>query len=330
MKIGFFEVRPGEEAFFKQSLPQDELIFSTGPLTEANMSQFPGLEVITSHTLTVISQQVIDAYPALKLIATRTTGFDHIDVKYAASKNIAVQNVPAYGENTVAEFAFGLILCLSRKIPQAWQRVKQTKKFDTSNLMGFDLKGKTLGVLGTGKIGSHLIKMAKGFDMTVIAFDAFPNEKLSSELGYTYKTLDEVLTTSDIISIHVPYLPSTHHLLNSQNITKIKKGAVLVNTARGAVIETQALLTALEQGILSSAALDVLENEESLSLTNPKPADPAVSELNQKLLNMPQVIITPHSAFDSKEALQRILETTVENITSFEQGSPKNLVKLPS
>lgn len=326
MKIGFFEIRPGEQEFFTKAFPSDELTFTTDPLTTSDAAQYAQLEVVTTHTVSKIDQSVMAALPNLKLIATRTTGFDHIDTKAAAEKNIPVCNVPSYGENTVAEFAFGLVLSLSRKIPQAWQRVKQTKKFDTTQLVGFDLKDKTMGVLGTGKIGSHLVKMAKGFEMNVIAFDAFPNEKLATELGYTYKTLDEVLQTSDVLSIHVPYLPSTHHLLNSQNITQIKKGAILVNTARGAVIETAALVTALEQGILSAAALDVVENEEVLTSGAPD-KDPSLTALNQKLMSMPQVVMTPHLAFDSKEALQRIMQTTVENIQALQKGAPINLVK---
>jgi D-lactate dehydrogenase len=326
MQIGFFEIRPGEQEFFTKIFPTDQLTFTTDPLTAANAAQYAQLEVITTHTVSKIDQTVMAALPNLKLIATRTTGYDHIDTKAAAEKNIPVCNVPSYGENTVAEFAFGLVLSLSRKIPQAWQRVKQTKKFDTTQLVGFDLKDKTMGVLGTGKIGSHLVKMAKGFEMNVIAFDAFPNEKLAAELGYTYKTLEEVLQTSDVISIHVPYLPSTHHLLNTQNITQIKKGAILVNTARGAVIETAALITALEQGIVSAAALDVVENEEVLT-SGAEDKDPSLTALNQKLMSMPQVVMTPHLAFDSKEALQRIMQTTVENIQALQKGTPINLVK---
>ena len=327
MKIGFFEIRPGDDEFFKKALPNDELVFSPEALTEQNLPQYADLEVVTSHTGSKINQTIIDGLKNLKLIATRTTGFDHIDTKYAASKNIPVCNVPSYGENTVAEFAFGLIVALARKIPDAISRTKITHKFDTSNLAGFDLKGKTLGVLGTGHIGSHLISMGKGFEMNVIAFDAFPNEELSEHLGFTYKPLEEVLATADVISVHVPYLPSTHHLINTQNIIKIKKGAILVNTARGAVIETQALVTALEQGILAGAGIDVLENEEALLLKNPEPADPALVALNQKLMSMPNVYVTPHLAFDSHEALQRILQTTVENIQALQQGAPKNLIK---
>lgn len=327
MKIGFFEIRPGEEEFFKTAFPQDELIFTSEAITSANASRYSQLEVVTSHTTSKIDASVINALPNLKLIATRTTGFDHIDTKAAAARNIAVCNVPSYGENTVAEFAFGLILSLSRRIPDAINRVRATKQFETTGLTGFDLKDQILGVLGTGKIGSHLIKMAKGFEMQVIAYDAFPNEKLAAELGFRYTTLDEVLSTSKVISVHVPFLPSTKHLLNNENMSKIQKGAILINTARGAVIESQALLNALEQRTLSAAALDVLEDEESLQPNSTTPADPIISKINQTLISLPQVYVTPHLAFNSKEALQRILQTTVENIQAVQKGTPINLVK---
>lgn len=328
MKIGFFEVRPGQEEFFKSKLPQDELIFSKDPINSENFSGYPDLEVISTHAASQITSQVINGLLNLKLIATRTTGFDHIDLAVAAQKNIPVCNVPSYGESTVAEFAFALLLSLSRKIPEASDRVKQTKKFNTEGLTGFDLKGKTLGVLGTGHIGAHLIQIAKGFEMNVIAFDAFPNEALSAKLGFKYLGIDDVLSESDIISIHVPYLPTTHHLLNSQNMIKIKKGAVLINTARGAVVETESLLKALEDGTLSAAGLDVLEEEDylkgDLQIT---PKIQQILDLNFKLMAMPNVLITPHNAFNSNEALQRILDETLSNIEGFKSGTPKNLVK---
>lgn len=327
MKIGFFEIKPGEQEFFKTAFPADELFFTPDKLTSANVAQYPQLEIITSHTASKIDATVINSLPNLKLIATRTTGFDHIDIHTAAAKNIAICNVPSYGENTVAEFAFGLILSLSRRIPDAINRVRSTKQFETSWLTGFDLKDQTLGVLGTGKIGSHLIKMAKGFEMNVIAYDAFPNEKMATEMGFKYVTLDELLSSSKIISIHVPFLPSTKHLINNENISRISKGTVLINTARGAIIESQALLNALEQRIISAAALDVLEDEESLQPNSTQAGDPTIKQINQTLISLPQVYVTPHLAFNSKEALQRILQTTVENIQAIQKGTPINLVK---
>lgn len=330
MKIGFFEIKEGQEEFFKSKLPQDELTFSSLPINVENYSQYLNLEVISTHASSEITADVINNLPNLKLIVTRTTGVDHIDLNAAAQKNIPVCNIPSYGENTVAEFAFALLLALIRKIPQSVQGVKQNKKFSTEKLVGMDLKGKTLGVLGTGHIGTHLIQIAKGFEMVVLAFDAFPNETLSAKFGFKYLGLDDVLQESDIISIHVPYLPTTHHLLNSQNFSKVKKGAILINTARGAVVETEGLVHALENGILSGAALDVLEEENFLKEgTDDTPTEDQqkIIDLNLKLINMDNVLITPHNAFDTKEALQRILDETVSNIESFKNGAPKNLVK---
>ncbi len=330
MKIGFFEIKEGQEDFLKSKLPQDELTFSPLPINIENYSQYLSLEVISTHASSEITAQVINNLPNLKLIVTRTTGVDHIDLSAATQKNIPVCNIPSYGENTVAEFAFALLLSLIRKIPQSVQGVKQTKKFSTEKLIGLDLKGKTLGVLGTGHIGTHLIQIAKGFEMVVLAFDAFPNETLSAKFGFKYLGLDDVLAESDIISIHVPYLPSTHHLLNSQNFSKVKKGAILINTARGAVVETEGLVNALENGTLSGAALDVLEEENFLKEgtdDTPTVDQQKILDLNLKLIDMENVLITPHNAFDTKEALQRILDETIEIIESFKTGASKNLVK---
>jgi D-lactate dehydrogenase len=328
MKIGFFDIREDEEHFIKSALSENELIFSTDPINESNFSNYPDLEVVSTHTASRVSNTVINGLSNLKFIATRTMGFDHIDTKLSGEKNILISNVPTYGENTVAEFAFGLIFSLARKLPQAIQNVKDSKQFNIDGLLGFDLKGKTIGVIGTGHIGTHVIKIAKGCDMNVVAYDAYPNGELSLSLNFEYKSLEDVLQFSDVISLHVPYLPSTHHLINSQNIHFIKKGAILVNTARGQVIETQALLQALKDELLSGAAMDVLEDENAFKPNaNTGDIDPQIIELNKQLMEMPNVYITPHLAFDSKEALQRVLDTTVENIKAFEKNTPINLIK---
>lgn len=330
MKIGFFEIRPGEEEFFKSKFPDDHLIFSDHPINGENFTQYKTLEIISTHSASKITANMLANLPSLKYIATRTTGVDHIDLAKALEKNIPISNIPSYGENTVAEFAFALILSLLRKVPQTINRVKQTKKFSTEGLTGSDIKDKTIGVLGTGHIGTHLIQIAKGFEMKVLAFDAFPNEILSTKLGFTYVGLDDVLMESDILSFHLPYLPSTHHLINSQNINKIKKGSVLINTSRGTIIETESLVNALEQGIISQAALDVLEEENLLKEGAEVLTDEQMKKtlaLNYKLIDMENVFITPHNAFNTHEALQRILDETVLNIESFKVNTPRNLAK---
>jgi D-lactate dehydrogenase len=254
------------------------------------------------------------------LIATRSTGFDHIDLAAAKARGITVVNVPSYGENTVAEFAFALILALARRVIDADERVRETGTFSQTDLRGFDLAGKTLGVVGTGRIGAHLIRMAQGFDMKVIGFDAYPNTALAEKLGFPYVSLPELLAASDIVTLHVPYNQQTHHLINTETITHLKKGSYLINTARGAIVETEALIEALKSETLAGAALDVLEEETKLQEGS------ALSEENNYLIAHPRVIVTPHVAFNTLEAVKRILDTTAENIKGFSAGSPINLV----
>jgi D-lactate dehydrogenase len=242
-----------------------------------------------------------------------------------------VSNVPSYGENTVAEHTFALILALSRNLHKAY--VKTIKgDFSLTGLQGFDLKGKTLGVIGAGHIGLHVIKMARGFGMSVLVHDSRKNVFLSEVLDYDYVELEELLRRSDIVSLHVPYLASTHHLMNRDRFTQMKRGALLINTARGGLIDTEALVWALDQGIVGGAGLDVLEGEELVKeerqlLAQDFPKEKlATAVRNHILLHRENVVITPHIAFDSKEALQRILETTCDNINGFLAGRPVNVV----
>jgi D-lactate dehydrogenase len=276
----------------------------------------------------------IAALPNLKFIAALSTGYDNIDLAACAARGIAVSNVPAYGENTVAEYAFGLILELARKICESHDRVRAEGSFRLDGLRGFDLAGKTLGVVGTGHIGRHVIRMAKGFNMNVIAFDAYPDEAFAKESGFAYAPFNDLLAQSDIISFHVPYMPATHHLLNKENIGLVKKGAYIVNTSRGAVIETDALVRALKGGALGGAGLDVLEEEgmiidelELLAADRVAGHDLKTVLEDHALIDMPNVIVTPHNAFNTTEALTRILETTIDNVVAFANGAPINLVK---
>ena len=331
MKIFFAEIENWEIDYIKTRLPNAELFFSEKKLDKDNLPEQVDFDVISAFVGSVIDEDVLKNFPNIKMVTTRSTGFDHLNLKALKEKNVKVGYVPGYGDNTVAEMAFGLILCLSRKIYEAYNRIKETGSFSFEGLCGFDLSGKTIGILGTGRIGKHMIKIAQGFGMNVIAFDLFPNEALTKEMNFKYLPLDELLATSDIISIHVPYCDSTHHLINSQNIGKIKKGALLINTARGGIIETDALVKALNDGVLGGAGLDVLEEEniikdekEFLLHGHPEGHNLKTVLANHVLIDMPNVIITPHNAFNTKEALQRILDTDIENIKNFmENGEPK-------
>ena len=337
MKTQFYSVKPWEKEYLQNkiqtlSLPI-EAEFIVDQLDKGHLPPDTNAEIVSVFVGSQVDKSVFDAFPNLKLITTRSTGYDHVDVAAAKEKNIPVSYVPAYGENTVAEFAFGLILTLSRKIYLSVDQIRESGSFAQDNLQGFDLKGKTLGVVGTGRIGKHIIKMAKGFDMNVVAYDPFPDLEFQKTVGYEYLSLEDLLKTSDIVSIHVPYMKETHHLLNADTIKLMKKGAYLINTARGPVVETEALVKALKDGQLGGAGLDVLEEENLTSgeadfILGGHPEEHNLKTVlaNHVLIDMPNVVVTPHNAFNTKEALQRILDTTLENIQSFLAGTPKNLV----
>lgn len=335
MKIAFFNLNSQEKEYAKNhgSMAGHELSFFEHALDKDNMPSEASFEAASVFVGSTVDGEVIKKLPNLKMIATRSTGYDHIDLKAAAKRGVTVANVPSYGENTVAEFAFALMLSLSRKIFESYHRIREEGSFRLDGLMGFDLKGKILGVVGTGRIGLHVIKMAKGFDMKIIANDAFPNENLAKELGFAYLPLEELLKTSDIISLHVPYSEKTHHLINKSNIGLIKKGAYLINTARGGIVETEALIGALKNGGLAGAGLDVLEEEGAIKdelnfLVKGRSEEHNLKTIlgNHVLIDMPNVIVTPHNAFNTSEALRRILDTTLGNLNSFAEGRTVNAV----
>lgn len=333
-KIVFVEVEAAwEKAYLKKRFSGSNVRFFKETADEV-IEELKDTSILSVFIKSKLSPALLKKMPRLKFIATRSTGFDHINVKAAKKRGASVSNVPVYGENTVAEHTFALILSLSRNLRKTYARTTQND-FSIDGLMGFDLKGKTLGVVGTGHIGLHVIRMGTGFGMKVIAQDVRQQNFLSEVLNFEYVSLKELLSRSDIISLHLPYLPSTHHLINSKNIGLIKKGAILINTARGGLVNTDALITALDKGILSGAGLDVLEDEEWILdekrlLQTPENKDHWIklrtTQRNHILLHRQNVIYTPHLAFYSQEAVERILDTTVHNIESFIQGRPINNV----
>jgi len=332
MKIHYFSGEPWEDAYIRAKLPGEDITFHDGSLAECPELTNSDATILCTFIESQIGEAEMSRFPDLKLIATRSTGFDHIDLAAAKARGITVVNVPSYGENTVAEFAFALILALSRRIIDADELVR-SGTFSPTSLRGFDLEGKTLGVVGCGHIGMHIIRMANGFGMHVLGFETHPDEERARANNFTYATLDELLAQSDIITLHVPYNPHTHHLINKENIGTIKKGAYLINTSRGAVVETDALIEALRSDLLAGAGLDVLEEEGDLTdemalLKAPHPNEAAlkITLENHYLITHPRVIVTPHLAFNTTEAVERILDTTIENIQHFVEGSPTNIV----
>jgi len=333
MKIAFFEIEDWQKDYLIEKLAGHELSFFTEPLSLENISSATGCAIISPFIYSQINKDILQKLPDLKMVSTRSTGFDHIDIQKAEENKIAVCNVPYYGENTVAEHTFALITALSRKLTDSVERARKGD-FTLDGLRGFDLKGKTLGIIGTGHIGLHVARIANGFEMEVLAFDTKPDKKLAKKIGFKYVDMENLLAKSDIITLHIPDNESTHHLINSTNINLIKKGAYLINTARGGLIETQALLKALSSGILAGAGLDVLEEEcfvkeeaQLLSKEFPKTCDLKTVLQNHILLQQKNVIITPHNAFNSREALKRILDATVENINGFKANKLINIVK---
>ncbi|MBI2278464.1 MAG: hydroxyacid dehydrogenase [Candidatus Brennerbacteria bacterium] len=333
-KVAFFEIEDWEEAQVRAALPDAELFFYRRKLDETTPPPRLDFDAAVIFIDSRITLKTLDGFANLRFIATRSTGYDHIDLAACRARNVAVSYVPGYGDHTVAEFAFGLILNLTRKIYCAIDQIKETGTFSLDGLRGADLKGKTIGIVGTGRIGREMVKIAKGFGMNVLAFDQYPNETFSSTQGFSYATFEYLLRHSDIVSLHCPLTPQTRHLVNSGNIKFFKRGAYLINTARGGLVETEALVRALQEGVLAGAGLDVIEEEgetkDELGFLTKEPRpnreDMKTMLENHILMRMPNALVTPHLAFNSQEALERILSTTIENLKGFISGRPVNLV----
>jgi D-lactate dehydrogenase len=333
MNIAFFEIHDWETEQLEKRFSKHNLKFFSEPLSEKNVHEVKDANIISVFIYSKVSKEILSKLPELKLLTTRSMGFDHIDLKAARKRGVDVCTSPHYGDNSVAEHAFGLILSVSRNIHKAFIRTV-VEDYTTEGLQGIDLKGKTLGVIGTGRIGSHLIQMAKGFEMKVIASDVFKNKKLERELKFKYVPLSQLLKTADVISVHVPYVAKNHHLLNSSNLKYVKKGAILVNTSRGPIVDTKAMIEALNSGRLSGIALDVIEGEELI-----KEEKEILHRLNQfdikkmrqllidhQLLHDERVVFTPHIAFYTKEAVQRILDVTMDNVQAGIKGKAINVI----
>mgnify|MGYP000265307840 CR=1 FL=1 len=330
VKIVFFEINKWEEDFFKERLKGHKLEFFKGKLNLKNASKVKGVQGVVSFIKSDLSERVLSKLKKLKFISTMSTGFDHIDLKYCRKARIRVSNVPHYGEHTVAEHAFALILALARKLDKAINRTRKDD-FSLKGLMGFDLKGKTLGVIGVGNIGQHVVKIGHGFEMKVLGYGRNRDKKLSKKLGFKWVSLNSLLKKSDIVTIHVPLNKGTKHLINLKNAKYFKKGSYLINTSRGEVVDNGALLYGLKRGLLAGAGLDVLEGEceirEERELMHGKViCDWETLIENHLLLKDKNVIVTPHSAFYTREALERILEVSVKNISGFENGRVRNKV----
>jgi D-lactate dehydrogenase len=332
MRIVVFEAEPWEEGIFRGSCGGHEIEVTAAPLSASNAGKYDRAQAVSTFIDSALDAETLGKLPRLELIATRSTGYDHIDLDYCERRGITVSNVPTYGDSTVAEHVFALLLAVARKIPEAVDRTRKGD-FSMQGLRGTDLRGKTLGVIGTGSIGRRVIGIARGFGMEVLAFDVKPDHALSASLGFRYVGMEELLRTADVVSVHVPANAKTRGLLSHAEFEKMKDGVIVLNTARGSIIDTQALLRALSEGKVAGAGLDVLDEEpaireeaELLRSIFRKEHNLETLLADHVLMHMHNVVMTPHIGFDTHEAVRRIVDTTVENIESYCRGEPQNVV----
>lgn len=332
MKIVIFETEEWERQACLRLAPEHEVSCVRGTLDEQSVADHAEAEAVSPFVNSRLTADVLARLPRLKLIATRSTGYDHIDLSYCTSRGITVCNVPDYGDVTVAEHTFALLLAAVRHIVSASERTRRGD-FSQSGLRGVELRGKTLGVIGTGRIGRRVIEIAQGFGMEVLAYDARPKDDAARQLGFRYVGLQEAIAAADVLTIHVPATAQTTKLISDREFELMKQGSVLINTSRGSTIDVAALVRALTSGKLRAVGLDVLPQEtlireeaEIFRASFDAAVDLRELVANHVLLQFDNVLVTPHTAYNTDEAVGRIVATTLANISSFAKGKPSNLV----
>lgn len=329
LNVAVFDVDAKMERFFRVHLSSQNFFvrYFRRPLRKSDAALLQTASILVISVQSTVLQNFVSALPNLRCIATCSTGYDHIDLKTCAKRNIAVANVPSYGENTVAEFTFALLLGVMRRIPMAIDQT-QDRNIIEQQLCGLDLAGKTIGIIGCGKIGINVVRIANGFGMRVLAYDPYQKASALKRNNARPASLVGLIKKSDIITLHVPLVAATKHLLSGKQFRQMKKGVVIINTARGGLIDTDALLKALQNNTVRYAGLDVIEGEEIFIRNGNTPVSQHSSDRISALLRNKHVLITPHIAYNTQEAIERICQTTVENISAFAEGKPANLVQL--
>lgn len=327
MKVIMFSTRPYDRAFVDKANTSNEITidYLETRLTEETVSLAKGYQGICVFTNDVVNGTVIAklAEYGIALIALRCAGYNNIDLQSASAHSITVVRVPEYSPYAVAEHTIALILGLNRHLHKAYNRVREGN-FSLNGLMGFDLHGKTVGIIGTGKIGRITANILSGFGCHILAYDPYPNDELASQ-GAHYAPLDEVLQQADVVSLHCPLTPQSYHLINQTSLQQMKSGAMLINTSRGGLIDTSAVIDALKSGHLGSLGIDVYEEEGDLFFENL--SDTVIQDdIFSRLLTFPNVMITGHQAFFTHEAMTNIADTTVANIQAFSSGKPQHTV----
>lgn len=320
--VAFYDAKPYDREYFLKTAPDTEITFAFHPfrLSAENAATASGCRAICVFVNDEVDRACLEglAREGVGLIALRCAGFNHVDLKAAAALGIRVVRVPAYSPHAVAEHAVALLLTLNRKIHRAYNRVRE-HNFSLNGLVGFDLHGRTAGIIGTGKIGRITAEIFRGFGMEVLACDIYPEETWAAENRVRYCPFEEVLSRSDILSLHTPLTPGTHHLINRETISRMKDGFYLINTSRGKLIETTALIEALKRGKVGGVALDVYEIEEGVFFEDFS-HDVLVDDDLARLIGFPNVLITSHQGFLTTEALAEIARVTKENIIAFAKG----------
>ena len=322
-RIIFFDIKDYDREFFEKygKNYNYEMSFFKSRLSLENVHLTKGYDVVCAFTNDDIGKETIDAMAenGVRLLAMRCAGFNNVSLKDIHNR-FKVVRVPAYSPHAIAEYTVGLILAVNKKINKAYVRTREGN-FSINGLMGVDLYGKTAGIIGTGKIGQILIKILKGFDMKVIAYDLFPNQKVAEELGFEYVSLDELYANSDIISLNCPLTKDTQYMINRRSMLKMKDGVILVNTGRGQLIDSADLVEALKDKKVGAVALDVYEEEEDYFFED-KSTQVIEDDILGRLLSFYNVLITSHQAYFTKEAVEAITVTTLNNIKDFIEGKP--------
>ena len=328
MNVAIFSTKPYDKQFLEAANNgQHELTFFEPRLTAETVNLAAGYEAVCVFVNDVLSAETLSKLHELgvQLIALRCAGFNNVDLAQAAQLGQTVARVPAYSPHSVAEHTLALILTLNRKIHRAHNRIRETN-FALDGLLGFDLHQSTVGLIGTGKIGRATLQILRGFGCNVLAYDPYPSAEAEA-LGAQYVSLNELWPQCDIISLHCPLTPDTFHIINDRSIANMKPGVMLINTSRGALIDTQSVIDGLKSGQLGYLGLDVYEEEADLFFENLS-GHIIQDDLFMRLTTFPNVVITGHQAFFTRNALQAIADITISNITQHEQGavSTTNLV----
>ncbi|MFD2570317.1 2-hydroxyacid dehydrogenase [Spirosoma soli] len=329
MNVAVFSTKTYDQEFFDRfnETYRHSLTYFSAPLNRDTTNLTQGFDAVCAFVNDQIDRETIEKIAAngVKVIALRSAGFNNVDVDAAQQRGIKLFRVPAYSPMAVAEHAVALILTLNRKTHKAFNRIRENN-FSLEKLLGFNLHGKAVGVIGTGQIGAAFCKIMLGFGCSVMAYDVFESDQLKNQ-GVVYAPFDTVLQSSDIVSLHCPVTPETHHLINTATIAKMQRGVMLINTSRGALIDTKDTIEALKSGQLGYLGIDVYEQEEALFFQDLSESI-IQDELLTRLMAFPNVLVTAHQGFFTKEALEQIATTTLQNLTDFETGQPsKNEVR---